>query len=511
MPDFAVKTAFTGIDKLSPVLGHMNNAVNKTFGAMGHGVKTLMGPFSGLVPALSIGGLMEFGNKCIDVFEKSEASMANVEAGLVSTHNKIGLMSGDFKDMAVKMSENGLFGKSDILQNATAQLLTFTGITKANFERVQNAAADVAAKLHGVDVTGEDLHATAIMMGKMMESPIKGLTAARRIGISFSKAEEEMVTSMVNSNNMLGAQNYMLKIIEGQYGGTSAALSKTSKGMEILAQHKMANTMAQIGKQLVPIKDQLFELALWLLPQINAVLPIFFTWLKRLFPIIIGLGIGFVAFKIAIMGVHAAQGIMMAAGWIKYLWMMRTAIMTAVVHTKLFAVAQWIVNGAMFACPIFWIIGAIVLFVGMVAIAIKNWRTFGASMTIFMGPLGQVIAMFKTMYDRWAQIKAAFDTGGIMQGLLEIGKAIFDGILFPIQQLLEILTDIPVIGKYAAAGAEGIKSFRENTLSAPNATEAEGKYSNSTNVNIYSNGTEAKAEVTPRASAKVNYSLMGAQ
>ena len=56
-------------------------------------------------------------------------------------------------------------------------------------------------------------------------------------------------------------------------------------------------------------------------------------------------------------------------------------------------------------------------------------------------------------------MKASFAQGGILKGLITIGKVILDAILFPVQQLLELLGKIPGLN-IATTGAEKIEAFR---------------------------------------------------
>ena len=133
---------------------------------------------------------------------------------------------------------------------------------------------------------------------------------------------------------------------------------------------------------------------------------------------------------------------------------------------KLFTVAQWLLNAAMAANPIGLIIIAIIALTGYIAYAIKHWNEFGAAMMLMLGPIGLIVSLFKTLYDRWDSIKQAFKTGGILGVLKEIGRAILDSVLMPMQQLLEIISKIPGIGKFAKIGAEKLGTFRQSFLSA---------------------------------------------
>ncbi len=180
-------------------------------------------------------------------------------------------------------------------------------------------------------------------------------------------------------------------------------------------------------------------------------------------PYLIG---GFLAYKLALKGVLLYQNIMIAAGWIKYLIMMRAVIWKAVIATKGWAIAQKVLNFIMSMNPIGLIIIGIAALIGFVVLAIKYWDKFGASMMVLLGPIGAVISVIMTLRDRWEKIKDAFTTSGMVAGLKQIGLAILDAIVYPVQQLLEVLGKIPGVGQYISKGATALQSLREKYLGA---------------------------------------------
>jgi hypothetical protein len=96
-------------------------------------------------------------------------------------------------------------------------------------------------------------------------------------------------------------------------------------------------------------------------------------------------------------------------------------------------------NAAMTANPIGVIILAIVALIAVVATIINYWDSWGAAMSLLLGPIGLVIGAFKSIYDHWESIKTAFKTDGIIGGLKRIGMVILDAILKPMQQMFEMV------------------------------------------------------------------------
>lgn len=144
---------------------------------------------------------------------------------------------------------------------------------------------------------------------------------------------------------------------------------------------------------------------------------------------------------------------------------------------KVATAVQWAWNAAMTANPIGIIIVAIAAMVAGIALAIKHWDDWGAALTVFMGPIGMVIAGIQAFRKNWEMIKRSLKDGGILAGLKAIGATIIETFLAPIQQLFKLLSKLPVIGDKFAAGAARMQAFREN-LGVNTTTSASGELLN---------------------------------
>lgn len=129
---------------------------------------------------------------------------------------------------------------------------------------------------------------------------------------------------------------------------------------------------------------------------------------------------------------------------------------------KAVTTAQWLWNAAMTANPIGLIIVGVAALIALIAVIVNKWNEWGAAVSLFLGPIGMVISLIQSFRRNWDLIKESFKTGGIVAGLKMIGKTILDAILMPLQQLLELASNIPGIGDFAAKGAEKILKFRQD-------------------------------------------------
>lgn len=157
-------------------------------------------------------------------WDKQVKAIAQVEAGLRSTGGAVGYTSEQLQKMASDLQGTSLFGDEEILQGATAQLLTFTNIAGEQFGRTQQAVLDLSARL------GTDLKSSAIQLGKALNDPVANLSALSRSGIQFSKEQKAVINSLVETNRLADAQTLILAELEKQYGGSAEAAAKAGLG-----------------------------------------------------------------------------------------------------------------------------------------------------------------------------------------------------------------------------------------------------------------------------------------
>ena len=165
---------------------------------------------------------------------------------------------GLFGDQADKVSKRleDLSGKQqialgiddDTIKSTQMKLLTFANLAKTAgetggmFDRATIAAQDLAAAGFG------SAESNAVQLGKALQDPVKGVTALARSGVTFTDQEKKKIESLVKSNNLLGAQQIVMKAIETQVGGTAAAGVTGSERMK----QSFNQFKEQLGLALLP-------------------------------------------------------------------------------------------------------------------------------------------------------------------------------------------------------------------------------------------------------------------
>lgn len=189
----------------------------------------LGGVLLGGMAALGIGRkLGEFISTGISEFSDADAANAQLRAGMVSTGNVANLNVQAMNDLAASIQTYS--GQTDDSIMKTEQILqTFTNIRNVGadkiFDQTTKAAADMAAKLGG------DASSSAIQLGKALNDPIKGMTALRRVGVSFTQEQQDQVQAMQESGDVMGAQKVILAELSKEFGGAAEAAGKTLPGM----------------------------------------------------------------------------------------------------------------------------------------------------------------------------------------------------------------------------------------------------------------------------------------
>jgi len=190
--------------------------------------------------------IVALGASSVKAFDEQQKAIAQVEAGLKSTAGTVGLTSKELQKMAADLQKTTLFGDEEILKGATSQLLTFTNITGEQFKKTQKITLDLATRLDG------DLKSSAIMLGKALNDPVANLSALSRAGIQFSEEQKATVKSLVETNDLAGAQTLILAELEKQYGGSAEAAALAGMGPITQLNNQLSDLSEQIGARLLP-------------------------------------------------------------------------------------------------------------------------------------------------------------------------------------------------------------------------------------------------------------------
>jgi hypothetical protein len=259
------------------ILGEFKKLTAATQGAQGS-LQTLEGKVSGVangikkaVGALGIAlGFNAIVNGFKDAVRAAEtAKSANDRIdSIAKSMNEFGGQTKQTTDRIKKFAEDQellVAVDATVIKATQAKLLTFRNLTKTanvmggSFDRATMAAIDMAAAGFG------EAESNATQLGKALNDPIAGITALNRAGIQFTEDQKALIKSLVDSGDVLSAQDIILKEVENQVGGTAAATADASDKMKI-AFNEISETL---GAALLPALENLTEWFISILPEID--------------------------------------------------------------------------------------------------------------------------------------------------------------------------------------------------------------------------------------------------
>jgi hypothetical protein len=236
------------------------------------------GMSAALTAGLAIAGVAaaKFGIDSVKAFTQAQEVMAQTESVLRSTGGAAGVTARDVLDLASTWQD--LTGvQDDAIQSSENLLLTFrdvrneTGKGNDIFNQATAAILDMSTALNrGAIPSADQLQSSTIQLGKALNDPITGMTALKRVGVSFSESQIKTIKSLQESGDLMGAQKVILAELTAEFGGAAKAAGDTFAGGVAKLQANINNLQESLGglivERLIPLTDVLSDLSQKQLP-----------------------------------------------------------------------------------------------------------------------------------------------------------------------------------------------------------------------------------------------------
>jgi phage-related minor tail protein len=241
-----VKAVVTAEDKASSVLKKFSGSIDSSKGAVDKfddavsnlAKKALLGV------TVALGAATAAGFDFVNSFNKSEEVTAQLNAVLKSTGQAAGVTADQALELASSLQKVTKFSDEDVL-SAENLLLTFTAIGKNIFPQTTKVALDMSQAL------GQDLKSSSIQLGKALQDPILGVTALRRVGVNFSDKQQDVIKSLVDTNQLAKAQALILQELQKEFGGSAEAAGKTFAGQLAILGNQIDDVKEKFGQAIV--------------------------------------------------------------------------------------------------------------------------------------------------------------------------------------------------------------------------------------------------------------------
>lgn len=234
----------------------LRNAVNDSETALGRlgGSVAKFAKIGAAAFAAAGAAALVMGKKLIDAGENAKTANARIEQ-ITKSMGLFGSQAEVVSARLVKLAEKTALNvgvDQNIIKSTQAKLLTFAELAKTAdesggaFDRATKAALDLAAAGFG------EASQNAVQLGKALQDPIKGITALARSGVTFTDQEKEKIKTLVESGQVLEAQNMILGAIEKQVGGTAEATANATDKIRVA----FSQVMERLGMALLPMFEK---------------------------------------------------------------------------------------------------------------------------------------------------------------------------------------------------------------------------------------------------------------
>lgn len=159
---------------------------------------------------------------------ESSDAIAQVESRLASMGGASMKTSEELQASAKQLQHLSTFDDDDILRNVTNAMLTFGNVSGEQFDRAQRAAVDMATSLQ------TELQPAAIMIGKALNDPTKGITKLTKAGVTFTAGQIAQIKALQKAGDIYGAQSIMLAELEREFKGAGQAARDAVPGSDAI-------------------------------------------------------------------------------------------------------------------------------------------------------------------------------------------------------------------------------------------------------------------------------------
>jgi len=168
------------------------------------------------VATLSVAALVFGIGKMVQAGANAERQFKRLEGILKATGGAAGLTLMDIEELAQDIGIATLASTQDI-RDAAGVLLTFKSITGDTFRNALKLSQDLA------EVGFGSAKSAAMQLGKALEEPEVGLSALRRVGVSFTEQQKDQIKTLDFMGEKLKAQTILLGALEEQVGDAGEA------------------------------------------------------------------------------------------------------------------------------------------------------------------------------------------------------------------------------------------------------------------------------------------------
>lgn len=322
--------------------------------SMGDRIKSLVSIYAG---AQAVRGLFGFAKNALSETNNGMRSDTQLRAVLANSGGGADTYSA-LKATASGIESRGIYDEGNMLAGA-AELATYMKDPAAISSMMGTLSNYAIGMTGGGALDDSQMVDLATQLGKALNGTFDGLA---KKGFELTDVQKEIIENGTDMQKAL----VLDEVINESWANLYDTMSNTPEGKVIQLQNRWNALMDEVGQKLYPVVLQLIATieAHW--GQIENVLNSVAGGAGVLIGIFDGL--------LQIASVMVDLGYAIAANWnviAPILFSVVAAVVAYQVATKLAAAAQFLMNGALLACPITWIVIAILAVIAAIILVVK--------------------------------------------------------------------------------------------------------------------------------------------
>lgn len=267
-------------------LSNFGNGINNKFLGIAGSIGKMGLAMSGLGAFASVGAIVDYGKKALDVAKSAELSQTLLRNSLAN-NNSLYDKSAESLDAAQKQLNDyaAKWGKVGVISAGTIragyQELNKWNVPIDKVEGLSEALTNLVAGKFGINATAEDAQIASQAIGRAFNGDVAGLT---KMKIPLTEVQKEIIKNGTEAER-LAAIN---EVVNGTFSKQNEILANTPDGQLKRMKNQQAALMATIGKGLLPMQKAFIDMVSTIMPIVAPVIQdIFntfsgaFTWIAQ--------------------------------------------------------------------------------------------------------------------------------------------------------------------------------------------------------------------------------------
>lgn len=253
-----VQNALDALDNGTHEAAEAMNEASEAAEGLGHSLAELV-EAEAIIEVVKEGfeKLQEAIGEAFEAYTAMDKIAAQTAAGLQSTGGIAGVTAEQVGELADSIERHTGVSK-EAVQSGENLLLTFTNIQNRVgagndvFNQATKAMTDLSVRMGG------DTQSAALQLGKALNDPLQGMSALQRVGVSFSDGQKQMIATMEQAGDVMGAQKIILAELNKEFGGSADAFGTTMAG----AAAKAKGALEDLERAIIGVSAPQLTLAL---------------------------------------------------------------------------------------------------------------------------------------------------------------------------------------------------------------------------------------------------------